>query len=95
VVKLLCECLIDHPKTSYGGQQRLINQTFWHIKIIDVDKKIEYTCSTIKGTKDVHFVRSIDSIDVNKLLKKSLACFCCFCVDSDFSTCENLAWIEQ
>jgi hypothetical protein len=31
-------------------------------------------------------------MDVNKLLRKSLACFC---ADSNFSACENLAWIKH
>jgi hypothetical protein len=33
-------------------------------------------------------------MDVNKLLKKFLACFYYFCVDSNFSTCENLPWTQ-
>ncbi len=27
---------------------------------------------------------------VNKLMKNSLSCFCCFCRDSNFATCENV-----
>jgi hypothetical protein len=34
-------------------------------------------------------------MDVNKLLRKTLAHFCCFCVDLNFFACENLAWIEH
>jgi hypothetical protein len=58
-------------------------------------KKTEYACLTKKGTRDVHFVHSIDPMDVNKLLKKNVAYFYCFCLDFDFSTCDNLAWIKQ
>jgi hypothetical protein len=32
--------------------------------------------------------------DVNKLLKKSLACFCCLYLDSNYTKCVNLAWIR-
>ncbi len=34
-------------------------------------------------------------MDVNKLLKKSLSCFCCFYVDVKFSTCENVPWMQS
>jgi spore maturation protein CgeB len=34
-------------------------------------------------------------MDVNKLLKKSLACFCCFCLDSNFQSREKLPWTNE
>jgi hypothetical protein len=34
-------------------------------------------------------------MDMNKLLKKNVACFYCFCIDFNFQACENLAWIQQ
>jgi hypothetical protein len=43
----------------------------------------------------VYYIRSIGPMDVNKLLRKTLACFCYFYVDPNFSACENLAWIEH
>jgi hypothetical protein len=58
------------PKTSYSREQRLISLTFWYIKPSYVDRVIEHTCDTIKGTREVHSIRSIGAIDVNKLLGK-------------------------
>jgi hypothetical protein len=37
-----------------------------------------YTYDSIKGTQDIHFVKFVNIGDVNKLLKKELAYFCCF-----------------
>jgi hypothetical protein len=34
-------------------------------------------------------------MDVNKIMKKSMSYFCCFCVDGNFATCENLPWTEE
>ncbi len=34
-------------------------------------------------------------MDVNKLLKKNLACFCYFCLDSNFQACEKLPWTNK
>ncbi len=59
-----------------------------------MDRVTNFTCTTIKGTRDVYFMKAVGAMDVNKLLKKSLACFCYFCVDSNFSSCENLPWTQ-
>jgi hypothetical protein len=32
--------------------------------------------------------------NVNKLFKRSLACFCCFYLDSNYTKCVNLAWTK-
>ncbi len=61
----------------------------------DINRAIEYIVETIKGTKDSHSIRSIDAMDVNKLTKKSLSCFCCFYVDGNFFACENVPWTEE
>jgi hypothetical protein len=34
-------------------------------------------------------------MDVNKLLKKNLACFCSYCVDFAFLARENLPWTKE
>ncbi len=65
------------------------------MKLVDVDQIIECTTNSIKGTRDMYCIQSIGSMDVNKLLKKSLACFCCLCVDCNFSACENLPWTKN
>jgi hypothetical protein len=95
VVDLFCSHLKTHPKTSYSGDQSPVMRTFWHFNLVDVDKVIEYNINSIKGTRDVHSVRFVGLMDVNKLLRKTLACFCCFCVDSNFLTCENFAWTKH
>ncbi len=69
---------------------QLVSHTFWYIKPSDVDRVTECTFYTIKKTKEVHSIKSVGAIDANKILKKSSTCFCYFCVDSEFSSCENL-----
>ncbi len=34
-------------------------------------------------------------MDVNKLMKKNLSYFCCFCVDGNFVACDNIPWNEN
>jgi hypothetical protein len=34
-------------------------------------------------------------MDVNKLMKKSLSCFYCFCVDGNFLACDNIPWTKD
>lgn len=68
---------------------------FFHVKLDDINKAIKYIVETIKGTRDFHSIKSIGAKDVNKLMKKGLSWFCCFCVDGNFITCENLPWIEE
>jgi hypothetical protein len=34
-------------------------------------------------------------MDVNKLMEKSLSCFCCFCVDANFLACDNILWTKN
>jgi hypothetical protein len=68
--KIGCELLHEHLnhclETSYGGEQRLISWTFWHIKTNNVDQTIKCTCSTIMGTRDVYSIQYVDYMDVNK-----------------------------
>jgi len=73
----------------------LVQHTFWNVKLTNVDWVIEYTCSFIKRTRDVHSILLVGPMDVNKLLKKSLACFCYFCLDSNFQACEKLPWTNK
>ncbi len=62
-------------ETSYSQDQRLINCIFWRIKPHGIDGVIEYTCTTIRGTHDIHSVRFIGAMDVNKLLKNVYLAF--------------------
>jgi hypothetical protein len=55
----------------------------------------KYTCDTIKRRKDVHSIRFVGAMHVNKLLKNNLVCFCCLCVDLEFLACENLPWTKE
>jgi hypothetical protein len=54
----------------------------------------DFKCTTVKGTRDVYSMKFAGAMDVNKILKKTLTCFCCFYVDSNFSTCKNLPWTQ-
>jgi len=60
-----------------------------------VDRATKYTCETIKGARNVHLVMSVGAMHVNKLLKKNLACFYYFCVDNNFTLCENMPWTHE
>ncbi len=91
---LFHECLSHQLETSYLGEHRPISHIFWYIQPIDVDRVIDFTCTTIKGTKNVHSMNFVGAMDVNKLFKKNLACFCYFCVDFNFSACKNLPWTQ-
>lgn len=61
----------------------------------DVNKVNEYTCEAIKVTKDLHSIRLVGVMDVNKFMKKNLSCFCCLCVGDNFAACKNLSWIQE
>jgi hypothetical protein len=62
------------------------------VKPDDVDMVNEYTCEAIKGTKDLHSIRSMGVMDLNKLMKKSLSCLCSFYVDDNFVAYDSLPW---
>ena len=65
------------------------------MKFDDVDRVNRYACEPIKGSQDLHSIRFVGVMDVNKIMKKSLSCFCYFCVDGNFATCESLPWTEE
>jgi hypothetical protein len=90
VVVLLRTKLNMRPKSAYSSVQKLITWVFFHVKRDDIDMVNEYTCEAIKSTRDLYSIRSLDVMDVNKFMEKTLSCFCCFCVDGNFDACENL-----
>jgi hypothetical protein len=53
------------------------------VKLDDIDKAIQYIVETIKGARDLHSVKFAGAMDVNKLMKKSLSCFCFFYADGN------------
>ncbi len=75
VVDLLHNHLSSRPKFSYSKERRIINRHFWHVKLEDVDRLTKYTCETVKGIRDILLARLVSSGDVDKLMKKNLACF--------------------
>jgi hypothetical protein len=81
VVTLMRIHLSSRPKTSYTKGKKHVTCVFWHVNITNVDHQTSYTCDYMKG-----------SYDVNKMLKKDLSCFCCFCFDYNYKNCVNLAW---
>jgi hypothetical protein len=56
----------------------------------NVDQQAMYICDTIEGSQDIHSIQFVSSSDVNKLLKKHLACLCCHYLDGNITTCVNL-----
>jgi hypothetical protein len=78
-----------------NGSKRFVTCIFFHLKPFDVDKVTQYTCHTIKGTKDLPSIKLVGVMDVNKLMKKSLSCFSCFCVDDNFLACDNILWTKD
>jgi hypothetical protein len=92
VVTLMCIHLSSQPETSYTRERKPITCVFWHVNTIDVDHQTKYTCDSMKGSWDLHRVKSISICDVNKMLKKDSFCFCCFCFDFNYKNCVNLAW---
>jgi hypothetical protein len=65
------------------------------VKPNDVDRVNQYDCEPIKGIQDLHSIKFVGVMDVNKIMKKNLSCFYYFCVDGNFVTCENLPWTEE
>jgi hypothetical protein len=53
----------------------------------DVDWITTYACDPILGTQKVHYVYALNQHNVIKIMIKNLACFCCFCMDKEWSTC--------
>ncbi len=93
-VAFLREHLNTQLETLYTGKMKQITRVFWHVKIIDVDRKNNYRCDNIKGSQKIHFIRCFSNSVVNKLLKKDLALFCFHYLDSNFLACGNLAWTK-
>lgn len=62
-------------KNIIWGEQQPVSPTFGYIKPFYVDRVTKHTCDTIKGTREVHIVRFVGVMDVNKLLKKDLGLF--------------------
>jgi hypothetical protein len=91
-VDLLRFKLSARPKTSYARAVRLVNRSFWHVLESDVARDEEFNIAGMKGTKSFHSVHSVGSMHVNKLLNKSLAYFCSYCLDCNWNACENLSW---
>ncbi len=84
VVLLLKTKLNGWFKSSYSSDSmRYVNNIFFHVKLDDIDKAIQYIVETIKGARDLHSVKFASAMDVNKLMKKSLSCFCFFYADGN------------
>jgi hypothetical protein len=95
VVFLLKEKLNGQPESSYSSGLRFVTHIFFHVKHVDVDRVIQYTCDAIKGIRDLYLIRSMGLMDVNMLMKKSLSCFSYFCMDGNFLACDNIPWSKD
>ena len=91
VVSFLRKELSERPKTVYGDR-RPVNRTFWHVLEGDVDREHEYDCEPIPRCRDLHSIRSVGTMEVGKLLKRHLACFCFSCIEGNWEERENRAW---
>lgn len=80
------------PDTSYSRDQRHVNRVFWHIGVMDILRDEEYLVEPVKGTQNLHTVRSKGPCDPNSLLTKSLTCLCDFCLDSNWTVCVHCYW---
>jgi hypothetical protein len=88
IVSFLREKLSQRPAIAYADK-RPVSPTFWHIQAADIDREHEYDCEPIIGCQHMHSIRSIGTMDVNKLLKRGLACFCPACIDYIWGECES------
>ena len=79
VVEHLMKELSDRPKTIYGDRMP-VNRTFWHVLKGDIDRV--YDCEPIPRCEDLHYICFVDSMEVGKLLKRNLACFCFLCIEN-------------
>jgi len=81
-VSFLHKSLFERPETSYIGRRKPIKRIFWLIGIDDVDWNIAHACDPIPGTPKLHSICALNQYDVIKLMVKELACFCCFCMET-------------
>ncbi len=91
VVTLMCAHLFSWPETFYIRERKLVTCVFWHVKTTDVDHHTKYLCDYVKGSQNLHCVKFVSILNVNKMLENDLSCFCCFCLNSDYKNCVNLA----
>ena len=58
-------------------------------------KKHEFDYEPIVGCRELHSIWCMGAMDVNKLMKRSLAIFCLAFVDCLWSTCPNRACVGE
>ena len=95
VVNLLREKLSSRPETSYTSTNKSdVFRYFWHVTkaALETERKTPYMCMQIAGTRDLHQIRSVGAMETNRLLTRSLACFCFSCLECKWDECENLEW---
>ena len=95
VVNLLREKLSSRPETSYTSINKSdVFRYFWHVTkaALETERKTPYMCMRIAGTRDLHQIRSVGAMETNRLLTRSLACFCFSCLECKWDECENLVW---
>ena len=47
----------------------------------DVEREYKYDCERMLGCRDLHSICFFDAMEVDKLMKQNLACFCFFCIE--------------
>ncbi len=95
VVSFLRERLSKRPETFYIRCYKLLKRLFWFVGVDDVDRSTTYACDPILGTQKMHSIYALNQHNVIKLMIKNLACFCCFCMEKEWSTCLYVQWIRE
>jgi hypothetical protein len=64
---------------AHDGARRRIQRHCWEIKQGNIDRSMPFDCSTMKGSRKSHQVRSASSFDSTLIEYRSLSCSCLSC----------------
>jgi hypothetical protein len=60
----------------------------------DVDRKANWDCEMILGSRSMHSFALVDDLDITLLKLQELSCFCPKCMDDNFEFCEKKAHVK-
>ncbi len=66
---------------------------FWFIGIDDWNTAHAY--DPILGIQKLHSIYAMNQYDVNELMVRELACFCCFCMERQWYACLYVQWTKD
>ena len=64
---------------------------FW--EVVDVDRSQLYECKMIKGTRQLHSVRTSENA-IFEIQTRKLSCFCTPCSTNEWEDCESAEWVD-